>query len=254
MLDSAPSHPYLSDHRFACFAHRGGGVEGPENAKRTFAAAVELGFRYIETDVQATLDGVVMVFHDDALAPLTDAEGVVAELPYSEVRQARIGGAEPLMSLEEALNEFPETRFNIDIKTDQTLRPTLDLVRRMSCLDRVCLASFSDKRLTAIRRELGQEACTGAGPWGVTALKFSYWGMPFLRTPALCAQVPISEYGITIVTRRFIRYCERRGVVVHVWTIDDEDEMRRLIRLGVHGLVSDRPSLLKRIAVEEGVW
>jgi len=248
------AHPYLSDHDFACIAHRGGGAEGPENSKRTFAAAVGLGYRFIETDVQATSDGVVMVFHDDALDPLTDGEGTIAKLPYSDVRQANIAGTEPLMTLEEALIEFPDTRFNIDIKTDQALRPTLELMRRMNCLDRVCLASFSDNRLASVRSELGPEVCSGAGPRDVTALKFASWGIPFMRASAHCAQVPISEYGITIVTRRFVEYCRRRGVAVHVWTIDDPDEMRRLIRLGVHGLMTDRPSVLKRVAIEEGVW
>jgi len=248
------AHPYLSDHDFACFAHRGGGLEGPENARSTFANAVKLGYRFIETDVQATSDGVIMVFHDDALDPLTDGEGIIAELPHSEVCQANIAGSEPLMTLEEALIEFPDTRFNIDIKTDQALAPTLELVRRMNCLDRVCLASFSDDRLARIRSEMGSEACIGAGPRDVTALKFASWGIPFMRSSAHCAQVPLVEYGITIVTRRFVRYCERRGVAVHVWTIDDPDEMRRLIRLGVHGLMSDRPSVLKQVAIEEGVW
>jgi glycerophosphoryl diester phosphodiesterase len=233
------AHPYLSDHDFVCFAHRGGGVEGPENANSTFAAAVKLGYRFIETDVQATSDGALMVFHDDALDPLTDGEGIIAELPLAEVCQAKIGDTESLMTLEEALVEFPDTRFNIDIKTEQALRPTLELVRRMNCFDRVCLASFSDDRLARIRSELGSVACIGAGPRDVTALKFSSWGIPFMRSSAHCAQVPLVEYGITIVTRRFVRYCHRRGVAVHVWTIDDPDEMRRLIRLGVHGIMTD---------------
>ena len=152
------AHPYLLDHDFACFAHRGGGAEGPENAKRSFAAAVKLGYRFIETDVQATSDGVLMVFHDDALDRLTDGEGVIAELPFSEVRQAKIAGTEPLMTLEEALTEFPDTRFNIDIKTDQALRSTLELMRQMNCLERVCLASFSDNRLASVRSELAPKS------------------------------------------------------------------------------------------------
>ena len=98
------------------------------------------------------------------------------------------------------------------------------------------------------------KVCTGAGPRDVTKLKFGSWGVPLLRVAAHCAQVPIAEYGITIVTRRFVRYCNRRGVAVHVWTINDEAEMRRLIRLGVNGLMTDRPTLLKKVAMEEGVW
>lgn len=248
------SHPYLAGARFAAFAHRGGGAEQPENSKRAFAAAVAKGYRYIETDVQATADNVVMVFHDDELAPLTNGKGVIASLPYSEVRQAKIHGSELLMTLEEALVTFPKTHFNIDIKNEHALEPTLELVGRMDVLNRVCLASFNDDRLAQIRQRLSRAICTGAGPRDVTALKLASWGLPFMRTYCQCAQVPLSEYGITIPTRRFIKCCNKRGIAVHVWTIDDAGDIRRLIRLGVNGIMSDRPSLLKQIAQEEGVW
>jgi glycerophosphoryl diester phosphodiesterase len=254
MVAPINSHPYLAGARFAAFAHRGGGAEQPENSNRAFAAAVAMGYRYIETDVQATADNVVMVFHDDELAPLTNGEGVIAKLPYSEVRQAKIHGSDLLMTLEEALVTFPETYFNIDIKNEHALEPTLELVVRMDVLNRVCLASFSDDRLTRIRQRLGRAICTSAGPRAVTALKFASWGLPFMRTHCHCAQVPVVEYGITIPTRRFIALCNGRGVAVHVWTIDEAEEMRRLIRLGVNGIMSARPSLLKQIAQEEGVW
>ncbi len=254
MAQPSFSHPYLSGSAFAAFAHRGGGLENPENSHRAFAAAATMGYRYIETDVQATADGIVMVFHDDDLAPLTDGEGIISDLPHSDVQQARISGSEPLMTLEEALVSFPEIRFNIDIKTDHALDPTLDLLSRMDALDRVCLASFSDKRLGRIRKRFGDLACTGGGPRDVTALKFASWGLPFLSSYCQCAQVPIREYGITIPTRQFIDHCSQSGIAVHVWTIDSAEEMRRLIRLGVHGVMTDRPSVLKKIAQEEGVW
>lgn len=249
-----PDHPYLSGTPFACISHRGGAVEHPENTKRAFAASAALGYRYIETDVQATSDGTVIVFHDDALDELTDGSGIISQMPFSVVSQARTGGAEPIMTLEEALDGFPDLRFSIDVKTDHALEPTLELVRRMNCLDRVCLASFSDKRVREIRRQLGPEACTAAGPKDVTALKFASWGAPVRAVSWRCAQVPLRAYGINLVTPRFIRQCHARGIVVHVWTIDDEDAMRRLIRLGVDGIMSDRPSLLKAVATEEGVW
>ncbi|MEM8743143.1 MAG: glycerophosphodiester phosphodiesterase [Pseudomonadota bacterium] len=248
------SHPYLADTRFAAFAHRGGELEEPENSKRAFAAAVAMGYRYIETDVQATADNVVLVFHDDELSRLTDGQGDVSALPFSEISQARIGGTEPIMTLEEALVAFPETRFNIDIKSDLALEPTLELVQKMNALNRVCLASFSDHRLGRIREQLGDAACTGAGPRDVAALKFASWGLGFLSSRCHCAQVPVSEYGITLPTRRFVYFCNVRGIAVHVWTIDEADEIRRLIRLGVNGIMSARPSLLKQIAQEEGVW
>ncbi len=247
-------HPYLAGQEFICFAHRGGGLEQHENSATAFNAAKAMGYRYIETDVQATADGELIVFHDDTLERTTNGFGTISTLPYSEVRDALIGGVEPIMTLEHALEEFPDILFNIDIKTEKALQPTLDLMANMKCYGRVCLASFSDNRLAKVRRYLGPEVCTSAGPRNVFALKLASWGMPMAASPVHCAQVPISEYGVTIVTSSFIRHCNNLGIAVHVWTIDGEDEMRRLIRLGVNGLISDRPTLLKKVAMEEGVW
>jgi len=248
------THPYLAGHDFVCFAHRGGALENPENTKRAFAASTVLGYRFIETDVQATADGVVLVFHDDTLERMTDGEGAISDMPHSEVCQARIQGTEPIMTLQEALEEFPDTHFNIDIKTDHALEPTLSLVEKMDCLDRICLASFSDARLRKLRARFGPSVCSGASPRDVSALKFGSWGVPTWSVSAKCAQVPVKEVGVTIVAPRFVTYCNARDIAVHVWTIDEEPEMRRLIQLGVNGIMSDRPSLLKRVAQEEGVW
>ncbi|GGF05679.1 glycerophosphodiester phosphodiesterase [Stappia taiwanensis] len=247
-------HPYLADHRFAALAHRGGGLENPENSRQAFAAVNALGYSFIEIDVQASSDGVVVVFHDDTLERTTDGRGVVSELPYEALRAVRIGGGEPLLTLEEALLTWPAMRFNIDIKTDQALEPTLDLLRKLDCLDRVCVASFSDRRLKAVRQALGPAVCLSSGPRSVAALKFGSWHLPFPTPDVDCAQVPLRKYGIPLVTPGFLRHCRARRIAVHVWTIDDEAEMRRLIRLGVDGIVTDRPSALKRVAQEEGVW
>ena len=248
-------HPYLGDESFICFAHRGGAAEQLENSPSAFEAAVKLGYRYIEIDVQATADGTLLVFHDDTLDRMTDSKGVIAALPYATVQQARIGGVDPIMTLEEALLEFPDVRFNVDIKTEAALAPTLALMRKLKCFDRINLASFSDNRLRSVRRELGTDVCTSAGPQGTLALKLASWRLPLFRSRVQCAQVPVSEYGITIVTRRFVQHCNAKGVAVHVWTIDEESEMRLgLIRLGVNGLISDYPTLLKKVAIEEGVW
>lgn len=247
-------HPYLAGQDFICFAHRGGGAEQPENSAKAFLAARAMGYRYIEIDVQATSDGRLIVFHDDTLDRTTSGTGDISTLPYARVREALIGGSEPIMTLEQALEDFPDIRFNVDIKTEQALQPTLDLMAKMKCFERICLASFSDDRLRKVRRAFGPEVCTSAGPQGVFALKLGSWRLPMLRVHVQCAQVPISEYGITIVTPAFIKHCNKKGIAVHVWTINDEDNMRRLIRLGVNGLISDHPTLLKQVAKEEGVW
>ena len=247
-------HPYLAEPGFHALAHRGGGLEHPENSRQAFNAAAELGYRYIEIDVQASRDERVVVFHDDTLQRTTDGQGVVSSLVMSDLAGVRMQGGEPLLTLAEALESFPEMRFNIDIKTDQALQPTLDLLERMACLERVCIASFSDTRLRAVRARFGDRVCLSSGPRAVTALRFGAWGMPVPAPDVACAQIPLSQYGVPLATSGFVRHCNARGIAVHVWTIDEEEEMRRLIRMGVNGIVTDRPSLLKRVAQEEGVW
>ncbi|WP_349361420.1 glycerophosphodiester phosphodiesterase family protein [Stappia sp.] len=249
-----PSHPYLAGPGFHAFAHRGGALEFPENSRQAFRAVRDLGYRFIEIDVQATSDGQVVVFHDDTLERTTDGRGVVSAQRMSDLAGVRMEGGEPLLTLAEALEDYPDMRFNIDIKTDQALAPTLALLKAMSCLERVCVASFSDRRLAIAKAELGRELCVSSGPRSVAALRFGSWKMP-VRTPDVaCAQIPLTQYGVPLATRGFLRHCNARGIAVHVWTIDDEAEMRRLIRKGVNGLVTDRPALLKRVAQEEGVW
>jgi glycerophosphoryl diester phosphodiesterase len=237
-------HPFLGGRHFVGFAHRGGGAENLENSATAFAAASALGFTHIEIDVQATADGVSIVFHDEGLDGVTTGSGRISNLPFSAVTEAQIGGKEPIMSLEEALEAFPDLYFNIDIKTDHALQPTIDVIRRMKCLDRICVASFSDDRLRAAKAALGDKACMSAGPEAVKRLKYASWRLPVAKPSVDCVQVPIRSRRITIVTRSFVKFCQKRGIAVHVWTIDEESDMRRLIRLGVNGLVTDRPSLL----------
>lgn len=248
------AHPFLADAPFAALAHRGGGLENPENSRQAFSAALALGYRFIEIDVQASRDGTVVVFHDDRLERTTDGRGIVSGQTMSDLAGVRMAGGEPLLTLAEALETWPEARFNIDIKTDHALEPTLELIRRMNCLDRICVASFSDRRLRAARAALGQSLCLSSGPRAVAALRFGSLGLPVRVPDVECAQIPISQYGVPLATSGFIRHANRNAIAVHAWTIDDEDEMRRLIRLGINGVVTDRPSVLKRVAVEEGVW
>ena len=128
-------------------AHRGGahlpGNEGLENSLVAFANAVSLGYRYLETDVHATADGVLLAFHDHHLDRVTDGRGRVGDLPWNVVRRARIGGREPIPTLEELLGAFPDARVNVDVKHRSAVGPLIDAVRRTDAIERVCVASFS---------------------------------------------------------------------------------------------------------------
>jgi len=250
-------HPYFDHPGVLAFAHRGGAGEAPENSLRAFEAAVALGYRYLETDVHATADGVLLAFHDGVLDRVTDRTGTVAEMPYAEVRKARIAGTEPIPRLDELLEAFPRARFNIDPKADHSVGPLIKVLRDARALERVCVTSFSDRRTARLREALGPELCTGLGPKGVARLRASAWvGLegrlsPF---PEGCAQVPHRQYGLKLVDARFVAAAHRLGLQVHVWTVDEEAEMAELLDMGVDGLMTDRPAVLKRVLEARKLW
>lgn len=247
-------HPYLSVPSPIAMAHRGGAREAPENSLRAFRKAVGLGFGYIETDIRATSDGVPVVFHDETLQRVTDRVGRIRDLPFKEVKKAHIGNAERVHSLAEVLEIFPEIRFNIDIKEDNAVEPVLDLLERSDCLDRVCVASFSWSRLRKARQRFGEALCTSLSPTEVTALvtrsrfgALSAGSRFILPDGPICVQVPRRSGGVPVVTPRFLRAAHDRGWPVHVWTINDPDQMNTLLDMGVDGLITDRPSVLRQV-------
>jgi glycerophosphoryl diester phosphodiesterase len=247
-------YAFLDHPGLLAFAHRGGALEAPENTMKAFAYAVDLGYRYIETDAYATRDGVLISFHDDKLDRVTDAKGKIDELTWSDVKRAKIGGSEPVPLMEELFARWSDVRINIDPKHDAAVTPLIALIKRMGVEDRVCIGSFSDKRVKQVVDAFDGRVCTSPGPNGVLRLKAASAGWPAWRWRQGCVQVPVKASGVTIVTRRFIEAAERRGLQVHVWTVDDEAEMERLIDLGVHGIMTDSPSVLKTTLIRKGLW
>lgn len=214
-----------------------------------FSAAVALGYRYLETDVHATVDGVLVAFHDDDLSRTCGRPGRIAELPWSEVRAARVAGVEPIPLLTDLLEAFPHARFNIDCKADSAATPLMKVVRDTKAIDRVCLSTFSHRRIARLRNGLGRRLCTSMSPPEVAA-----WQAGIVVPAPGCAQVPPRQGRLTLVTARGLRVAHRAKLPVHVWTIDDEPVMDRLLDLGVDGIMTDRPVLLKQVLVRRGQW
>lgn len=254
-LAMAPArHPFLDHVGPIAFAHRGGAGDWPENSMPAFAAAVALGYRYVETDAHTTADGVVVAFHDDRLDRVTDRTGVIAELPWSEVCLARIDGREPVPLLEDLLVAWPTLRINIDPKHDEVVEPLADLLQRTRSLDRVCIGSFSDRRLERLRAQFGRELCTSMGPSGVARMRASSFGLGRRVPPGDCMQIPASTRGVPLVDRRFVERAHRSDIAIHVWTIDEPEEMNRLLDLGVDGIMTDRPAVLREVLRGRGEW
>ena len=250
------------DAEFLAFAHRGGAHYQPnigrENSRYAFDQAVQLGYRYLETDVHLTLDGVLVAFHDEHLDRVTDAAGLIAELPYEVVSRARIGGIDPIPTLAELLEAFPAARFNIDAKSPRAIEALARTIADHDAYDRVCVSSFGIRRLHQLRRLIGKRTASAASSLGIAVNCFVPWLTAVLDSPAPVLQMPVDRrvFGIRLqlLTDRLLRTAHRRGKQVHIWTIDDEPELERLIDAGVDGIFTDRPDTLKSVLQGRGRW
>jgi glycerophosphoryl diester phosphodiesterase len=247
-------HAFLDWPLPIAFAHRGGALEEDENTMAAFANAIGMGYRYLETDVQASRDGVAVVFHYDRLSDFTDGTGKVGDHSWAELSRMRTPGGHGLPRLEEVLDAWPEVRVNIEPKTDAAVEPIAEVIRRCDALERVCVGSFDVRRTLKLCRKLGEGLCWSPSYGGVAQLWFGAWGVPTGRPKFPVVQIPPSHYGLPIVTRRVVDAAHSQGVQVHVWTINEEAEMERLLDIGVDALMTDRPSLLKRVLVRRGQW
>ena len=245
-------HPFLAPNiegGFIPFAHRGGSRSHPENSLAAFRHAWDLGFRYLETDVQTTSDGEVVAFHDDDLQRTCGVARRISEMTWAEVRTARIDGREPIPRMVDLLEEFPGAYVNIDAKSDAVVEPLLRTLRDTGVLGRVCIGAFSHRRLLRIRAEFGSAVCTSASP-----LEVALWMMGRLPLGPSCLQVPVRQGGLPVVTERRVGRAHAANCPVHVWTVDDPVDMQWLLDIGVHGIMTDSGDVLRAVAVTNGIW
>ena len=253
---------YLDHPGPIAFAHRGGASEHPENTMPAFEHAVGLGYRYLETDVHATADGELVAFHDRRLDRVTDRQGLIAELPWHEVRKAVVGngrGGAGVPLLADLLGAWPDVRVNIDIKEENAIAPLARVLAETGAGDRVCVASFSGRRLDRFRALTGGRVCMATSPAEIARLVLAGRGsagswMVGPRVAAACTQVPVRQGPALVVSRGFVDAAHARNLPVHVWTIDDPAEMERLLDLGVDGIMTDRPTVLKEVLQQRGQW
>jgi len=272
------------------FAHRGGAAHAPENSWRAFEHAVGLGYEYLETDVQATADGVLIAFHDRTLDRTTGQPGRVSRLTLKDIARVRVGGTEPIPVLEDLLAAWPDVRFNIDVKDAPAVAPLAHVLRRTNAWDRVCVVSFSASRLRAARRALDRPVCMAASPLGTAMVRFGGPPVPRgsrgphryrlpRRPPATGpmsaaarrpgagsgGRMPLAERlaraGVRCVqvpapvaTRSFIARAHQLGLQVHVWTVNDRLTMEGLLNLGVDGIMTDDTVTLREVLVRRGQW
>jgi glycerophosphoryl diester phosphodiesterase len=249
--------PYLALEHPLRFAHRGSRVLWPENTMVAFQGAIDLGYRYIETDLHLSRDGRVVIFHDDTLERLTNGVGRFWDLDWETLRTLDTahhfdpGAGHPwrdrgvhMPLLEEAVRTFPDAHFNLDLKQPGIERAVAEEVRRLGVEDRVLIGSFYDLRVRRARAAAGDRVATAAGPGEVLRALASARAHRGVGGRFDVLQVPER-----IVTKRLVEAAHRGGKQVHVWTVNDPGAMQRLLDLGVDGIVSDRPDLLNRVVL-----
>jgi glycerophosphoryl diester phosphodiesterase len=250
-------YAYLDTPLPIAFAHRGGAAEGDENSMAAFGRAVAAGYRYLETDVHATSDGVAVVFHDDSLDRIFGRPGRIEDLTWADVCSLRAGGEPVVPQLIDLLDAWPDVRLNIDMKHDSSVDPTVEALWKCNARDRVLLASFSDRRIRWARQLCGPRQATSLGQREVAALRFGAWygrGLAGFVPGVAAVQVPRRYARIRVVDAKFVRHAHRLGLQVHVWTIDEPAEMHELLDLGVDGIMTDRIEVLREVLEQRGSW
>jgi glycerophosphoryl diester phosphodiesterase len=229
-------------------AHRGLAIDAPENTLLAFEQALAVGVTHLETDVHGSADGVSMISHDPDLTRLAGRPARVGQLSATELRAIDLGHGQGFCSLADALDAFPDARFNIDIKSADAVAPTVATIRQARAVDRVLIGSFSPERRLAVVRQLPGVATSVSARGAVAAVVAarSPGGLPTVRRilrDVHAVQFPLSMLRMPTMTPRTIAAFHAAGVEVHAWTINDVPTMRRLLDLGVDGLVSDRADL-----------
>lgn len=228
-------------------AHRGLALDAPENTLLAFLKARAVGVTHLETDVHASSDGIAVVSHDEDLQRVLGRADRIDSLRLAELQKIDLGYGQTFCSLAEALDAFPDARFNVDLKSEASVLPAARAIRAAGAINRVLVTSFSDRRRRAAVRLLPGVATSASAASFATALAAARLGLAPVARLALqrvqAVQIPERFRGIQIITPSTIRALHAAAVEVHVWTINDPLDMVRLLDFGVDGLVTDRSDL-----------
>lgn len=262
-----PEHKYFQRDagRQLAIAHRGGAGLWPENTLYAFERASALGVDVIETDVRATADGELVLFHDDGVGRTTDGTGRVGSFTLAELKRLDAGfrfspdggrsfphrGAGfTVPTLQEVFKALPQMRFNIEPKQSapSLAAPLCRTIREQGMADRVLVASFSGSMLEEFRRECPEVATSAATGEVASFLSLHNAGLSHSYSPAMQAlQVPEYAAGLRVLSRGFVESARGRNLRVHAWTVNSEADMRRLVEMGVDGIMTDYPDRLLKV-------
>ncbi|EJY55240.1 glycerophosphoryl diester phosphodiesterase [Alicyclobacillus hesperidum URH17-3-68] len=263
---------WANGHNVRCkvIAHRGASLHRPANTLDAFRLALDMGADILETDVHWTRDGVLVVSHDEVVDTVSNGQGRIADMTYAELLRLDFGyrfspdGGKTfpfrgqgvrIPTFLELLKSFPNCTINVDIKPrNARISEFLRMVDAVGALERIILASFHHATLVEARSRCPRLRTSASVREVASFLLATRMGVRRTkhRLPYVALQVPRERYGITVVDQTFVDRAHAAGVEVHVWTIDDPEQMRHLIDLGVDGIVTNSPQTLQSVLLESG--
>tara|TARA_B100000073_G_scaffold347542_1_gene362243 strand:- start:1675 stop:2412 length:738 start_codon:yes stop_codon:yes gene_type:complete len=233
---------------FIGLSHRGNSKDFIENSFEAFDSVTKMGFKYIETDLRMTLDGEIIAFHDEDLKRLFKIDLKVQDLTYKEIDKLFGEQKCNLISLREFLTQFPDIKFNIDLKSKSVVKKSVEIVKELKAFDRVCFASFNSTYTQEVLNT-NPNAIVSMGLTDVAYFKF----FSFLNKKANILQIPLRWKGIKILNKSLIERAKKKRLLIHVWTINDRNVIYDLIKMGINGIVTDEPLLLMDIMHEKNL-
>ena len=230
---------------FIGLSHRGNSKKFIENSYEAFNSVIQMGFKYIETDLRMTLDREVIAFHDPDLKRLFNLDLQVKDLTFNEISNLFREKKCSLLTLEDALKKFPEIHFNIDLKVNEVIEESIKVIADLDGFDRVCFASFYSSHTEKVLKQ-NKNAIVSMGMKDVALFKF----FKFHNKKIKIIQIPLKWKGIKVMTKNLIQKANKSNLLVHAWTINERKTINYLIDIGVNGIVTDEPELLMKIMKE----
>ena len=245
---------FLEGQHPRVIAHRGLALDHPENTLGAFSVALNSGADILETDVHLSKDGSVIVAHDPDLTRVAGRPGLVADFSERELAEIDLGSGEGFPTLDQLLSQFPHAKFNIDLKTRTAVEPFAEIIRAHRAESRILATSFDEPTRQAVINLLPEVASSTSRSMVIQARLRTWLGLPMEKwtVPAevVALQIPPAMYGVALVTPSMLRLAKRKGLEVHVWTINNPEDMRRLWTMGVHGIMTDRSDLAVEVRGE----
>ena len=238
----------MCKHIFTPIAHRGGTEAACENTYEAFADAYALGYRWFETDVQISKDGFLYSFHDNNLKRIVGINININQLNSEDLDQILISGKHRIPRLDLLLRKFPDVTFNLDAKNIHAAKALVTLLNSDKSFQNVCLGSFSYKTMNYMREFLKRDLPMSFSQWEVFSLILNIKFNKDAKYNASYLQIPKSYLGYKLISKKLLDYCKKNGIKVHVWTINERNEMKNLIGIGVDGIMTDNCRTLLDVA------